>query len=1175
MNKSPRYLTAPLLGSLAAFGVSGPVAALTISPIPLYTTSNAKPNVLLMLDNSNSMDEDASGMAVGSFDSSSKSEIARQVARNLVTQYTGSINMGLMAYQQGTIEARSVHKSPYDVSYNPANYDPTFTGDRASTTKRSRIANPADPGNYIYYNVNLPMYAGTGERGNSFCYSATANAFSHGEDPTLVYNAVYGVNLPRGPWSYYRCFNAKTGSSDTIAADQTPWPARWLGDTAFVPGVITSTAVSANETTAGYANPKSAGGGWGAATVYTPTDSDTAQGITDFGARVASIYTGTAWYASGAPGRGFLYTPVAALNSTQASTLSNRMACNVPVNPDTGANYTGCVEDASGNGGIRNAGETPIEGTLLTAKEYFTGNLTAAAQGGPQAAPPNSCGKNFAVLLTDGLPSTDQNGAAVTNTATALTAAATAAEALKLAGVKTYVVGFALPYGTDPTTLNQIANKGGTSVAYNATDQATLSAAMASIFTNIMAQSGTASAVGTNTQSVTTNTRLYQALFSNDPAWMGKLVVRQLDLADSNHDGSLVAATPTLCTGAFLPTEPLYSLCPSIRAFPAANDRVIVTNRGNTGIPFRWPANPASPAATELATTQTTSGNVDSAAILNYLRGDASNEVRNGGTLRDRPYGVLGDIINSAPVYVDKPHMGYPESIATGSYAAFKTAQNSRTPMLYVGANDGMLHAFKADTLEEKWAYIPSVLFPKLKALTQTTYTHLFYVDGTPAVSDAYIGGSWKTLLVGGLNYGGKGIYAVDITNPDAVTDETTAATKILWEYTADSDADLGYTYSPPVIGKLNNGDWAAIFGNGYNSTNNVPALFIVNLATGALIKKLETTTPTCGDRSLSGGLGPVNAVDVDGDHVVDYVYGGDLQGSVWKFDLTSNSTAAWSMAYGNRLYTAKDPNGNVQPITTKPLVIKHPTQGSGYMVYFGTGKYLEQADTESANQQTQTFYGIWDNGSAVSCGRSGLQQQSINYEFTSDGATWRQLSSNTVDWTTRQGWYLDLYNLNSSSGSAPATNNTGEKVISTAVYRSGRLIFNTLAPSSATCSAGGTSYSMIIDPATGGALPYSVFDVNGDGVFNASDFRTSAGGTGSGAKAVSGMSLGSGIAAASVVLNESRLNQLAVSTKSNGDIANFRIRYGSGVGRIYWGEAQRPPALTIGSGGGGHDDDD
>jgi type IV pilus assembly protein PilY1 len=1118
MNKSPRYLTAPLLASLAVLGVSGPVAALTISPIPLYTTSSAKPNVLLMLDNSNSMDEDASGAAVGSFASTSKSEIARSVARTLIDQYTGTINMGLMSYQQSGIASGHVHASPYDVSYNPANFCDNIAGGcpsdmaRNDVRKKFRVANPSSPGDFLYYNVNLAFYD-TGNAGTAFCYSPTAIPFA---DTTA---------------DNYACYRTKTGNSD------------------LDPGTAGS----------GYAN-------WFSNYTFFPTDSDLAQGISDFGKSMVWFHVGTTWFANTSPGKGYLHTPVAALDATQANTLKAKLKCNVPA-PD-GAD----CDHSSTSGGIVNAGLTPIEGSFLTAKDYFTGNLSDASQGGPQTRPANSCGKDFAVLLTDGLPSTNQNGVAVTNTATALTAAATAAEALKLAGVKTYVVGFALPYGTDPTTLNQIANKGGTSVAYNATDQATLSAAMASIFTNIMAQSGTASAAGTNTQSVTTNTRLYQALFSNDPAWMGKLVVRQLDLADSNHDGSLVAATPTLCTGAFLPTEPLYSLCPSIRAFPAANDRIIVTNRSNTGIPFRWPANPASPAATELATTQTASGNVDSVAILNYLRGDASNEVRNGGTLRDRPYGMLGDIINSAPVYVDKPHMGYPESIATDSYAAFKTAQNSRTPMLYVGANDGMLHAFKADTLEEKWAYIPGVLFPKLKALTQTTYTHLFYVDGTPAVSDAYIGGSWKTLLVGGLNYGGKGIYAVDITNPDAVTDETSAAAKILWEYTADSDADLGYTYSPPIIGKLNNGDWAAIFGNGYNSTNNVPALFIVNLSTGALIKKLETTTPTCGDRSLSGGMGPVNAVDVDGDHIVDYVYGGDLQGSIWKFDLTSNSTASWGMAYSNRFYTAKDPNGNVQPITTKPLVIKHPTQGSGYMVYFGTGKYLEQADTESAGQQTQTFYGVWDNGSAVTCGRSGLQQQSINYEFTSDGATWRQLSSNAVDWTTRQGWYLDLYNLNSSSGSAPATNNTGEKVIANAVYRSGRLIFNTLAPSSATCSAGGTSYAMIVDPATGGALPYSAFDVNGDGVFNASDFRTSAGGTGSGAKAVSGMSLGAGIAATAVVLNESRLNQLSVSTKSNGDIANYRIRYGSGVGRIYWGEAQRPPALTIDSGGGSDD---
>lgn len=341
--------------------------------------------------------------------------------------------------------------------------------------------------------------------------------------------------------------------------------------------------------------------------------------------------------------------------------------------------------------------------------------------------------------------------------------------------------------------------------------------------------------------------------------------------------------------------------------------------------------------------------------------------------------------------------------------------------------------------------------------------------------------------------------------------------------------------------------------------------LYVVNLATGALIAKISTGVTAQngtgdGTQAAPNGMATVNAVDIDGDYKVDYVYGGDLKGNIWKFDLTNTNTALWSVAYGTTsvpvpLYTAVDPGGTAQFITTRPAVITHPKQATGYMVFFGTGKYVEPGDTSNTGQQTQTFYGIWDNGSAVGSGRSNLQQQNILYQFASNSNIWRQLSSNTVDWATKQGWYLDLYDLEASSGSAPATNNTGERVVSNPVYRGGRVIFNTLSPSPTTCGAGGYTFTMVIDPATGGALPYSAFDVNRDKTFTSADYRTSTGTTGTGAKPVSGMKLGNGIAGTPLLLNLDRQRQVSISTKSDGNIASGYLNAGTNVGRIAWRE--------------------
>ena len=199
--------------SMLFTGLTSPLEAalLDLSKAPLFATTSAKPNVLVILDNSNSMDEAANGSAVGSASQDSKSEIARKVVRSkdtsrtvnpdnpsdpdgLIDRYMGKINLGLMAYQQSGVTARQLHNSPYDASFDPSNYDPSFTGARDSTTKKYRVPNASDPGHFIYYNVALPFYA-SNNFGHAYCYSTTAD-FDNGTE-----------TYPGGPWGHIPLFS--------------------------------------------------------------------------------------------------------------------------------------------------------------------------------------------------------------------------------------------------------------------------------------------------------------------------------------------------------------------------------------------------------------------------------------------------------------------------------------------------------------------------------------------------------------------------------------------------------------------------------------------------------------------------------------------------------------------------------------------------------------------------------------------------------------------------------------------------------------------------------------------------------------------------------------------------------------------------------------------------------
>lgn len=977
-------------------------STLSLSNVPLFLTSNSKANVLMMYGNSNSMDSDPSGKAVGSANAASKSEIARAAIKSVVSNYTGSINMGLLAYQQSGISNSFLHDSQYDASYNPINYDANYTGKRNGLTKKFRIPNPSSANNFLYFNVNLPFYSGSNE-GIRFCYAATACTDPNHDFNGTSQSACASQETPvSGPWDNYTCYITKTGTSDAAPGS---------------PG-------------AGYSNQN--GGG-----TFSSTDSDYGQGITDFGKFLLWQYVGPTWFVNTSPGMGYLHVPIANLDAAQATIINTKLdtsqfVTNQPTNP----NYP-----------LQNAGLSPLEGTILTANNYYAGNLSQTDQGGSAAAPPNSCTKNFLITLTDGLPSVDKTGVASANVANNLAGLTNQVAALKAStsNALTYVVGFALPYGVAVTQLDTIAIAGGTVHAYDATDTATLNSAFATIFNDILSKSSAASSVALNSQSVVNGANVFQAKFSSAD-WSGQLL--NYPIQPNGTLGSAVWDAGQLING-LIPTS-----------------RVILTSKPSLsasakGIAFRWPVTPASPTAVELDNSQivalntSATGTTDTNGFkrLEYLRGSSADEGASGLQFRKRLTSKLGDIVDSAPNFVGAPAFNYNDA----SYVAFRTANATRTPMIYVGANDGMLHGFDAGTGQEKIAYVPTGLFNKLTKLTGASYSHLYYVDGSPNSADVYYGNAWHTTLVSGNGNGARGIFALDVTAPSSFL-ETNANNLVNFEFNETNDADVGYVPGQATIVKLNNGKWGAIFGNGYNSSGTGQStLFIVDIQTGALIKKISTGA---GSVATPNALATPVSVDLDGDFVADVVYAGDLLGNMWKFDISDVNPVNWNVAY--KLFQAS------QPITTAADVGDHPKGGN--FVFFGTGKYLEATDISSVS--VNTVYGIWDNGAAVS---GNLVQQNVTSTITVSGDPYRTASNNSIDWSSNQGWYLNL-----PTG--------GERLVSNPVLHGGRIIFTSIIPSNAICSAGGTSWLNELNYLNGGQLSSPPLDTNGDGQITSAD---------------------------------------------------------------------------------------
>lgn len=533
---------------------------------------------------------------------------------------------------------------------------------------------------------------------------------------------------------------------------------------------------------------------------------------------------------------------------------------------------------------------------------------------------------------------------------------------------------------------------------------------------------------------------------------------------------------------------------------PSAANRNIVTWTGAAGINFNDQTfNAGSVLAAML--TPTLPAGATAQELVNYIRGDTSNEDTFGAANKFRKRnGRLPDFINSNPVVIKgNVNLGYDKLPTTtapqDSYTTFLRTKAARNPVLFIGGNGGMLHAFADYTAEgvvpgqEIFAYIPRAVLPKLGTLAQRTYGregnyHRYYVDGPLVETDAYITPtptspstvkSWKNMLIGTLGAGGKGIFALDVTDPSALD-----TSSVRWEKTDGNDttttapvSDIGYMFGAPQVGVLPSGDWAVFVGNGIHSASGKAVMLVINLSSGVMSKLVV-------DDGTGNGLGAVTLVK-DSDQQVIGAYAGDLKGQVWRFNVNSSTTVngtTTSSLSATLLYKATD-GTRAQPITAAPGLAPHPK--GGYLVMVGTGKLLDTGDNDNLNRQT--LYGLWDKNATIggeslfntasTTPRSKLIQQTINSAETTTGGIYYSMSANAVNYGDDVlGWYIDL------------TIEDGQRMIYPPMFIQDYFIISTMAPARAAAfcdAAKGNGYNFVIPALTGGQSTDRVLDTNRD----------------------------------------------------------------------------------------------
>lgn len=737
--------------------------------------------------------------------------------------------------------------------------------------------------------------------------------------------------------------------------------------------------------------------------------------------------------------------------------------------------------------------------------------------------------------------------------------------------VTTYTIGFAEgilnPTHTDYNPLMESAAEQAGGSYFYASDSAALVSSFNSAVTSILAQVSSAAALSFNSSSLSSNSAVYKARFSTS-SWYGELNSYPLDPITAQINKDCVSGTDANCWDAQSKLN-----AQTAGTANGTGNRFILTYNGTYGTDFTspsdytnltsstdipqalvddlcqgreidFPCNASTAADTsDGGMKEKTQEYIDD--LVAYLRGDNTKEETAPRNFRKRD-SDLGDIVNSTPVFVGNPSKSWKNSgffppwsdvpTSDKSYSTWKKTTTAsggpkdRDEIVYVAANDGMLHGFRAsesssgagDEGTEVIAYYPTAIFSSetnkgLHYLANKDYSHLYYNDLSPTVTDVYMEykdsdgaatgtpviptknsstAKWRTVLMGGLRGGGKGYYLLDVTDPTRYVagkeDEL-----VLWEFNGTDDSDLGYTYSKPIIAMLNNGQFAAIFGNGYNSTSCEAKLFVVPLDSGVdgtwtytaanAGEYFKFSTSGASPDGTCNGLSSPAVYDIDGNGTADRVYAGDLQGNMWAFNLCALSSGvcastpgSWKTSGGSAgggtgvpLMTAHNTDQR-QAITVRPVVSKDPNGNSSddLIIVFGTGQYITNLDTP--NTDTQTMYGVrdWDTLAGT------FTNNNLNPRDTSPD-NWRRLTLSIDDTTGKRkidnpaamsssdyGWIFDL----------PVS---GERLVSRPNARDDIVYFNTIVPDSTKCSYGGKSWRNSIDVASGGPPPKSTLDTN------------------------------------------------------------------------------------------------
>lgn len=654
---------------------------------------------------------------------------------------------------------------------------------------------------------------------------------------------------------------------------------------------------------------------------------------------------------------------------------------------------------------IRANAYTPLGETMVTALNYFS---TTGASAPIQA----SCEKTFVVMVTDGYPTKDLNVPAYLrdydqdgqDPGTCTSMGAPYADNMDCSGyvddvayylfrndlrpdldgtqnVTTFVIGFDL----DAPILASTAAKGGGSY-FSVGNAAGLSDALDETFNLIAAQMAAGGSVSVVSAEGRSDNRLFRARFESQ-TWRG--FVEAFDLP--YHAGD----TPAWEAGGLLQGR-------------SASSRTLFTSITGTD-----KADFTSGNAANLMTLLGAADVTEAGQIIDYTRGAAV-----AGT-RDRSNWKLGDIVDASPAMIGRPSGFHPFL----NYSAFRTAQAARPEVLYVAANDGLLHCFDAANGAELWAYAPKSVLPRLRNLMSESYCHEFLMNLSPTAHDAYFGGTWKTILVGGQERGGDGLFALDVTDPAA------SGVQVLWDVVLPQLK--GSWNTPTLVRDRTRNAHVLVVGTGFDAATSQASLLAIDPADGSVLSTLALGSAVAGNKTTKA-----TTVDVDFDGYDDLLYLGDLAGRVWRVDLAANPWSASLLFDCGR------------PIQAAP-VLTMDVLGRA-MVFFGTGRYLTDADL--TNTDDQAFYGLVDNNSGTAIAASELVDQTSTF---------------TALLPAKRGWFVTLVQA------------MGERITSRAALIDGTLYVPSFRPNSGACVGGGDSWLYSFDYKDGSAPSNSIGSEN------------------------------------------------------------------------------------------------